>query len=169
MSWGDAVVYWLAQLVGAFAGAGLIGLCYGFTQAAVLGYGATNFSEANTGFLVATLCEIVGTFFLLFVIMGSAVDGRAPAGFAGVAIPLAVAADILVFGPITNVSLNPFRSLAPAVLQVAFGGAYEMSHLIVYFIGPAVGAILGVVLYDFITRPQPERLEKPALPQQERA
>lgn len=156
MSWGDAVVYWIAQLVGAFVGAGLIGLCYGFTNAAQLGYGATNFSEANTGFLVAILCEIVGTFFLLFVIMGSAVDGRAPAGFAGLAIPLAVAADILVFGPITNVSLNPFRSLAPAVLQVAFGGTYEMSHLVVYFIGPAVGAILGVVVYDFITRAQPE-------------
>src|SRR5258706_2090410 len=62
MSWGDAMVYWLAQLVGAFVGAGLIGLCYGFANAAQLGYGATNFSEANTGFLVATLCEMVGTF-----------------------------------------------------------------------------------------------------------
>lgn len=148
----DAVPYWGAQLVGAFIGAALIGLVYGFTNAAQLGYGATDFSEANTGFLVATLAEIVGTFFLLFVIMGSAVDGRAPAGFAGVAIPLAVAADILVFGPITNVSLNPFRSLAPAVLQVAFGGAYNMAHLAVYFIGPAVGAVLGVWVYDFITR-----------------
>jgi glycerol uptake facilitator protein len=102
--------------------------------------------------VVAILAEVVGTFFLLFVIMGSAVDGRAPAGFAGIAIPLAVAADILVFGPVTNVSLNPFRSLAPAVLQVAFGGTYEMLHLIVYFIGPAFGAVLGVWVYDFITR-----------------
>ena len=152
MSVKDAFPYWGAQLVGAFIGAALIGLVYGFTNAAQLGYGATDFSEANTGYLVATLAEIVGTFFLLFVIMGSAVDGRAPAGFAGVAIPLAVAADILVFGPITNVSLNPFRSLAPAVLQVAFGGVYQMAHLAVYFIGPAVGAVLGVWVYDFITR-----------------
>jgi glycerol uptake facilitator protein len=157
MSWKDARTYWGAQLVGAFIGAGLIGLCYGFTNAAQLGYGATNFSEANTGYLVAILAELVGTFFLLFVIMGSAVDGRAPAGFAGIAIPLAVAADILVFGPVTNVSLNPFRSLAPAVLQVAFGGAYEMAHLAVYFIGPALGAILGVWVYDFITREEPAK------------
>jgi glycerol uptake facilitator protein len=169
MSWGDAVVYWLAQLVGAFIGAGLIGLVYGFGNAAQLGYGATNFSEANTGYVVATLCEIVGTFFLLFVIMGSAVDGRAPGGFAGLAIPLAVAADILVFGPITNVSLNPFRSLAPAVLQVAFGGAYELPHLIVYFIGPAIGAILGVAIYDFITRTAPERVQQSAISEGERA
>lgn len=163
MSVKDAIPYWGAQLVGAFIGAGLIGLVYGFTNAAQLGYGATNFSEESTGYLVAILAETVGTFFLLFVIMGSAVDGRAPAGFAGVAIPLAVAADILVFGPITNVSLNPFRSLAPAVLQVAFGGTYEMLHLIVYFIGPALGAILGVWVYDFITRevtPQPSAVRE---------
>jgi glycerol uptake facilitator protein len=157
MSWKDAGTYWGAQLVGAFIGAGLIGLCYGFTNAAQLGYGATNFSEANTGYLVAILAELVGTFFLLFVIMGSAVDGRAPAGFAGIAIPLVVAADILVFGPVTNVSLNPFRSLAPAVWQVALGGAYEMAHLAVYFIGPALGAILGVWVYDFITREEPAK------------
>lgn len=153
MSGKDAVGYWVAQLIGAFIGAALIGLCFGFTNAAQLGYGATNFSEANTGFLVATLAEIVGTFFLLFVIMGS-FSGRAPAGFGGLAVPLAVAADILVFGPITNVSLNPFRSLAPAVLQMVFGGKYEMSHLAVYFIGPAIGAILGVVAYDYMTRVQ---------------
>jgi glycerol uptake facilitator protein len=147
----EALGYWTAQLIGAFIGAGLIGLCFGFTQAAQIGYGATNFSEASTGYLVATACEVVGTFFLLFVILGS-FSGRAPAGFGGLAVPLAVAADILVFGPITNVSLNPFRSLAPAVLQVVFGGKYELAHLAVYFIGPAIGAILGVVLYDFITR-----------------
>jgi len=86
MSWKDATNYWGAQLVGAFIGAGLIGLVYGFTNAAQLGYGATDFSEANTGYLVAILAELVGTFFLLFVIMGSAVDGRAPGGFAGLAI-----------------------------------------------------------------------------------
>ena len=152
MSWKDAGSYWVAQLIGAFIGAGLIGLCYGFAQAAQLGYGPTNFSEANTGYLVAILAEAVGTAFLLLVIMGSAVDGRAPAGFAGLAIPLVVAADILVFGPVTNVSLNPFRSLAPAVFQVAFGGTYELPHLAAYFIGPAIGAIVGVLVYDFITR-----------------
>ncbi|HSL27618.1 MAG TPA: aquaporin, partial [Anaerolineales bacterium] len=109
------------------------------------------------GYVVAILAELVGTFFLLFVIMGSAVDGRAPGGFAGLAIPLAVAADILVFGPVTNVSLNPFRSVAPAVLQVVFGGTYNLAHLAVYFIGPSLGALLGVWVYDFITREESTR------------
>ena len=149
MTWGEAFQYWLAQLVGAFVGAAFIGLTFGFTNAATIGYGATDFNPETTGFIVATIVEAVGTAFLLFVIMGST-DKRAPGGFAALAISLAVAGDILVFGPITNTSLNPFRSLAPAVLQVGFGGVYDLSHLLVYFIGPALGAILGVVLYDFL-------------------
>jgi len=150
--WNEAAVYWLGQLIGAFLGAAFIGVCYGFTNAATIGYGATNFSEANTGYIVATAAEIIGTFFLLLVIMGTAVDGRAPAGWAGLIIALAVAADIFAFGPVTNVALNPFRALAPAVLQVIFGGTYNLAHLIVYFVGPIVGGILGVLVYDFMTR-----------------
>jgi glycerol uptake facilitator protein len=150
--WNEAVVYWAGQLIGAFLGAAFIGVCYGFTTAATIGYGATNFSDVNTGYVVATAAEIIGTFFLLLVIMGTAVDGRAPAGWAGLIISLAVAADIFAFGPVTNVALNPFRALAPAVLQVLFGGTYNLAHLIVYFVGPIVGAILGVLVYDFMTR-----------------
>jgi glycerol uptake facilitator protein len=156
ISWGKAGVYWAAQLVGAFLGAAMIGVCFGFANAAQLGYGATNFNQDTTGYLTATVCEMVGTAVLLFVIMGSAFDGRAPSGSFGLAIPLIIAGLILVFGPITNVSLNPFRSLAPAVLQVVFGGAYDMAHLIVYFVGPGLGAILGVVLYDFMTKARGE-------------
>jgi glycerol uptake facilitator protein len=152
ISWSDAVVYWIGQLIGAFLGAMFIGVCYGFTNAAMIGYGPTDFSEANTGYLVATAAEFIGTFFLLLVIMGTAVDGRAPAGWAGLIIGLTVAADIFAFGPITNVALNPFRALAPAVLQVLFGGTYNLAHLVVYVVGPVIGGILGVLVYDFMTR-----------------
>jgi glycerol uptake facilitator protein len=152
ISWNEAGAYWLAQLIGAFLGAAFIGVCYGFTAAATIGYGATNFNEATTGYGIAIAAEAIGTFFLLLLIMGTAVDGRAPAGWAGLIISLAVAADIFAFGPITNVALNPFRALAPAVLQVVFGGSYNLLHLVVYFVGPLVGGVLGVVVYDFMTR-----------------
>lgn len=152
ISWSDATVYWAAQLLGAFLGAFFIGVCYGFHNAAIIGYGATNFNEATTGYGIAIAAEVIGTFFLLLVIMGTAVDGRAPAGWAGLIISLAVAADIFAFGPVTNVALNPFRALAPAVLQVVFGGSYNLAHLVVYFVGPIVGGVLGVVVYDFMTR-----------------
>lgn len=156
ISWGKAGVYWAAQLIGAFLGAAMIGVCFGFANAAQIGYGVTNFNQDTTGYLIAIVCEMVGTAVLLFVIMGSAVDGRSPAGSAGLAIPLVIAGLILIFGPVTGVSLNPFRSLAPAVLQVVFGGAYDLAHLIVYFVGPGIGAILGVVLYDFMTKARGE-------------
>jgi glycerol uptake facilitator protein len=84
--------------------------------------------------------------------MGTAVDGRAPAGWAGLIIGLIVAGEVIVMGPITGPSLNPARTLGPAVLQVAFGGTYNMLHLVVYFVGPIVGAILGVLGYDLLTR-----------------
>src|SRR6266851_9099796 len=159
IGWSEAGVYWVAQFLGGILGALVIALAFGWTAAAQgPGLGATNFGAALTlygtggGWIVAIAMEIIGTFFLLLVIMGTAVDGRAPAGWAGFIIALAVAADILAFGPVTNVALNPFRALAPAVLQVVFGGTYNLAHLIVYFVGPVVGGILGVLVYDFMTR-----------------
>lgn len=152
IAWGEAAVYMLAQVIGGLLGALIIALAYGSSAAATLGYGATNFNDATTGYIVATAMETIGTFFLLFVIMGTAVDGRAPSGWAGLIIGLMVAGEIIAFGPITNVSLNPARTLGPVLIQLAFGGIYNVAHLAVYIVGPIVGAILGVVVYDFITR-----------------
>ena len=104
------------------------------------------------GWVVAIAMETIGTFFLLLVIMGTAVDGRAPAGWAGFIIGLMVAGEIFAFGPITNVALNPARAFGPALLTVLLGGTYDFSHLIVYFVGPLLGGVLGTFTYDFISR-----------------
>lgn len=150
--WNEAVVYWVAQFVGGFLGALGIALIFGASSAATLGLGPTNFNEAVTSYPQAMAIEAIGTFLLLFVIMGTAVDGRAPAGWAGLIIGLIVAGEVIVMGPITGPSLNPARTLGPAVLQVVFGGTYNLTHLVVYFVGPIVGAVLGVLGYDFLTR-----------------
>lgn len=153
ISWRDAGVYYAGQFLGGILGAFIIALAYGWTAAATgPGLGATDFNGATTGFGVAIAMEVIGTFFLLFVVMGTAVDGRAPGGWAGLIIGLMVAGEIMAFGPITNVSLNPARTLGPVLVQLLLGGKYDVSHLIVYFIGPLVGAVLGVLVYDFITR-----------------
>jgi glycerol uptake facilitator len=159
MSWGDAVVYWIAQLLGGLLGAAIIALSFGWTTAAQgPGLGATNFGGAialygtGGGWAVAIIMEGIGTFFLLLVIMGTAVDGRAPAGWAGLVIGLMVAGEIFAFGPITNVALNPARAFGPALLQVLLGGTYDLSHVIVYFVGPLAGAVLGVFVYDLMSR-----------------
>src|SRR6266480_5796429 len=90
ISWSEAVVYWVAQFLGGILGALFIALAFGWTAAAQgPGLGATNFGGAINlygtagGWVVAIAMETIGTFFLLLVVMGTAVDGRAPAGWAG--------------------------------------------------------------------------------------
>jgi len=159
ISWNNAVVYWVAQILGGILGALIIALSFGWTTAAQgPGLGPTNFTNAISlygtggGWVVAIVMETIGTFFLLLVIMGTAVDGRAPAGWAGLIIGLMVAGEIFAFGPITNVALNPARAFGPAIIQVLLGGTYDLSHLIVYLVGPLLGGVLGVFTYDFLQR-----------------
>ena len=150
--WNEAVIYMVAQFIGGILGALGIALIFGGTAASTIGFGPTNFNDVSLSYLQATGIEVVGTFLLLFVIMGTAVDGRAPAGWAGLIIGLIVAGEVIVMGPITGPSLNPARTLGPALMQAWFGGSYNMSHLVVYFVGPIVGAVLGVLGYDLMTR-----------------
>jgi glycerol uptake facilitator protein len=152
IAWNEAAVYIVAQIIGGILGALGIALIFGASAASTIGFGPTNFNEASTSYLQATGIEILGTFLLLFVIMGTAVDGRAPAGWAGLIIGLIVAGEVIVMGPITGPSLNPARTFGPVIIQVLFGGTYNLAHLVVYFVGPIIGAALGVLGYDFITR-----------------
>src|SRR6266568_1336314 len=101
IGWSEAGVYWVAQFLGGILGALVIALAFGWTAAAQgPGLGATNFGAALTlygtggGWIVAIAMETIGTFFLLLVIMGTAVDGRAPSGWAGFIIGLMVAGEI---------------------------------------------------------------------------
>ena len=92
--------------------------------------------------------EAIATFFLVFVIFGTAVDPDAPK-VGGFAIGLTIAADILAIGPLTGGSMNPARSLGPAVASGIWEGQ------IIYWTGPVVGAIVAALLYDtlFLRRP----------------
>ncbi len=150
LKWSEAGVYLLAQFLGGIIGALAIALAYGSSTAIASGFGANNFSEATVSYPVAIAVEAIGTFFLLFVIMGTAVDGRAPSGWAGLMIGLTVGANIMALGPITGAGLNPARSFGPAIIQVLFGGSYNFAHLIPYFVGPIIGGIVGVIVYDFM-------------------
>lgn len=158
IAWGEAVVYWVAQVLGGLLGALVIALSFGWTKAAAIGLGPTDFGGAialygvGGGWVVAIVMEMIGTFFLLLVVMGTAVDGRAPSGWAGLIIGLMVAGEIFAFGPITNVALNPARAFGPALVQVLLGGTYDLSHIIVYLVGPFLGGTLGVFTYDFLQR-----------------
>src|SRR5260370_342437 len=88
------------------------------------------------GWVVGMGMEAIGTFFLLLVIRGTAVDGRAPAGWAGLIIGLMVAGEIFAFGPITNVALNPARAFGPALLEALPVVTYNLTPLFAYFSAP---------------------------------
>jgi MIP family channel proteins len=92
----------------------------------------------------AVTLEVIATFFLMFVIYGVAVSRERPLGIAGFAIGLTIAADILAIGPLTGASMNPARSLGPAVASGVFEGQ------IAYWVGPIVGAVLAAIVWEFV-------------------
>lgn len=94
----------------------------------------------------AIVLEFIATFFLVFVVFGTAVDPRAPK-VGGFAIGLTVAADILAIGPLTGASMNPARSFGPAVASGVFEGQA------VYWIGPLLGGIAAAWVYEALFIP----------------
>jgi len=92
-------------------------------------------------FTKGVFAEAIATFFLVFAVFATAVDPHAPK-VGGFAIGLTVAADILAIGPLTGASMNPARSLGPAVVS----GQYEAQG--VFWIGPLLGGIVAALLYD---------------------
>lgn len=127
--------YIVAQCVGAIAASALLFLSLG----KVANLGAT--LPLNDNWLQSLILETVLTFILMFVILGSGLDRRAPIGFAGIAIGLTVGLEAAFMGPITGASMNPARSLGPA-----FVGAIWQHHWL-YWIAPIVGAQLAVRIY----------------------
>ncbi len=107
------------------------------------GYGAH--SPGGYSLLAASVTEVVMTMFFLLVILG-ATDKRAPAGFAPIAIGLALTLIHLISIPVTNTSVNPARSTGVAL----FVGGWAVEQLWLFWIAPIFGAILGAVTYKFI-------------------
>lgn len=151
-SWGDVVPYVLAQLAGAVAG-GLVVIAMFGSRAAELGLGATTLGD-GVAIPAGILAEVVGTFLLVFTIMAVAVNPRAPAGWAGLMIGLAVVGAILVVGPLTGGSFNPARTFGPYLVSALAGATPPWSQLAVYIIGPLVGAVAAAVSYVVLALPK---------------
>jgi MIP family channel proteins len=135
-----AVVYVIAQLLGALVASYALKAVFPATVVAATRLGGQFVSSDVTTFQ-AILCEAIATFFLVFVVFGTAVDPQAPK-VGGFAIGLTVAADILAIGSRTGGSMNPARSFGPAVVSKIFEG-----HM-VYWIGPILGGVAAALLYD---------------------
>ncbi|MBP1806865.1 aquaporin Z [Rubellimicrobium aerolatum] len=144
--------YVVAQVAGAILGALVLYLiangAAGFDAAAsgfaANGYGAH--SPGGYGLGSAVLAEVVLTMLFLFIIMG-ATHGRAPVGFAPIAIGLGLTLIHLISIPVTNTSVNPARSTGPAL----FVGGWALGQLWLFWVAPLVGGALGGALYRWIS------------------
>ena len=145
-----AVGYIIAQLVGAFIGAGLTLVILSGNDPVALGLGAVDVN-ANAGIAIGFAAEVIGTAILVFTVFGAAVDGRAPSGFAGIIIGFIVYGIIILVGPITGAALNPARQIGPEVLEAIIGSKTNFGALLpVYVAGPIVGGLVGAFLYEFV-------------------
>lgn len=145
-----AVVYWIAQFLGAIVAAYILKALYPPQIVAVTRLGGQSIS-ADINLLQAVFLEAIATFFLVFVVFGTAVDPKAPK-VGGFAIGLTVTAGILAIGPLTGGSMNPARSFGPAVVTHIFEGQTA------YWVGPLLGGVAAALLYDrvFLRRtPEP--------------
>ncbi|MBN8528327.1 MAG: aquaporin [Caulobacterales bacterium] len=141
MSAKDMVVYWVAQFIGALLGAAILATIAktGMASLGQNGWGPGYLGEYSM--TTAALFEVVMTAIFVIVILGvTGTKGHGP--FAGVAIGITLAAIHIVGIQVTGVSVNPARSFGPAVLA----GGQALSQLWLFFVAPAVGAVIGALL-----------------------
>ncbi len=148
---GQVVPYIIAQVIGAVLGAGLLYVIAsgkaGFDLAG--GFASNGYADHSPGkysLLAGFVCEVAMTAMFLFIIMG-ATHGKAPAGFAPLAIGLALVMIHLVSIPVTNTSVNPARSTGPAL----FVGGWAIQQLWLFWVAPLIGGVIGGVVYRWLS------------------
>ena len=146
----DTGAYIIAQLIGATVGSLLFAATAGMDAVTLGGLGAT-VPFPGIGYTQAILAEFIGTFLLMLVIMGVAVNQKAPAGFAGIVIGLTVGGVIITLGNISGASLNTARTFGPYVGDLVLGGKNLWVYFPIYVIGPVLGAVAAAFAYDYIT------------------
>jgi MIP family channel proteins len=157
IEWTHAAAYVAAQLVGAAAA--------GYLLLAVMPEAATKASFVGTPTLDPAISvaagiaiEAVLTLLLVLTVFGTAIDARAPR-LGGIAIGLAVAADVLMGGPLTGAAMNPARWFGPALASGHWDNWY------VWWVGPLIGAIVAAVIYRYALEGEAEPAVTPATPE----
>jgi glycerol uptake facilitator protein len=159
--WSDVPGYIVAQFLGAIAGGLAIWGVLG-KPGVDAGLGVLSYTPGNTGH--AFFAELIGTFLLVFVVFGAAVDARATAGWYGMAIPSVVFAVITVVGPVTGAALNPARYIGPMIARSLVGGGKGLlwQQVPVYFGATLLAGVLAALVYTWLGAVRPAQAPAPA-------
>jgi aquaporin Z len=145
-----AVGYVIAQLAGALVAAGALTLCFRDLERNATGVNlgvpavGANLSTGN-----ALVMEIILTFFLVFVIYGTAIDRRTPKAIAGLAIGLTITMGVFAGGAVSGAAMNPSRWFGPAIVQGDF------TNFWIWIVGPLVGGVAAAWLYNAVLFEEP--------------
>lgn len=152
----DAIVYMLAQLSGGVLGALMVkGLLSDEGMAS--NYGAADVSPLLAGDFAGMAVEALGTFLLVLAVLAVALNPRAWRDWGPLSIGFTLGAVVMIFGPLTGAAVNPARWFGPALIGEEWGGVWP------YLVGPAIGAVLAVLLYRFVIEAgEPEGLPEKA-------
>jgi aquaporin Z len=155
----DALSYVIAQIIGAIiASAVLLLVAHGVAggyDPKIAGFAANGYGAHSPGgysLAAAFIAEAVLTMFLVLTVLGST-DAKAPAGFAGLAIGLVLTLTNLVAIPVTNASINPARSIGPAL----FVGGWAWDQLWLFIVAPLIGGVIAAAIYAIIRVPETGR------------
>jgi glycerol uptake facilitator protein len=148
----DALIYVVAQLAGAVGGA-LLTKALLTDEGRGVDYGATLVSDRLDGdVLPGMVAEALGTFFLVWVIVGVAVNPRATKEWAALAIGAALGMGVMVLAPLTGAGFNPARSFGPAIVSGEWGGFADF--VLVYVVAPVIGALVaGFGYFNLVIAP----------------
>ncbi|XP_076932880.1 putative aquaporin NIP-type [Bidens hawaiensis] len=134
----EVALYILAQLLGSILASGTLSLIMNVTPEAF--FGTIPAGSAGQSFVV----EIIITFILMFVISGASNDARAIKKHGGIVVGMTIMLNVFVGGPISGASMNPARSLGPAIVKLTFNGIWA------YIFGPIIGAVAGGFVYELL-------------------
>ncbi|MDR2829459.1 MAG: aquaporin family protein [Methanobrevibacter sp.] len=151
----DGICYIIAQFIGATIASIAVFTIFG-EPGVLIGQLGANAPAHGISYLQGFLAEIVGTFFLVLVVMGVAVDKKADPGIYGLTIGLTIGIALTFLGPITGGCINPARGFSPMLIDFLTGGVNLFGYYPMFLFGPIIGGVIAAVLYNFISQPNAE-------------
>jgi aquaporin Z len=152
MSVNDFIGYVIAQCLGAFAGSGILAAIFSLGNVTDMtgGYGTNGLSGVNGSGIAGLLVEIILTFIFVMTILGVTSKKANHGSFGGLVIGFTLTLVHILGIGLTGTSVNPARSLGPAIVAAISGNSAPLSSLWVFIVGPLIGAALAAVIYKYL-------------------